>query len=534
MRFGPLPLDAAEGALLAHSQRIGDERLAKGSTLTAAHIAAAREAGMETLVVARLDPGDVAEDQVAARIGAALAGPGIRAGAPAHGRVNLHADADGLAGFDPAAIAALNGVDEAITLATLQPFARVAAEGLVATIKIIPYAVAEPLVAAAERQAQAATIRLHRFASGRIDLVHTLLPGTGEKAIAKAARVIAARVAALGSAIVHETRCAHDVAALAGRLSRPGDATITLIVAASATVDRRDVVPAAIVAAGGTVERVGMPVDPGNLLCFGRIGGRTVIGLPGCARSPRRNGIDLVLERLLAGLPLDAAAIGAMGVGGLLAEAGDRPQPREPRPAPRRGTVQPIILAAGRATRMGATKLAADLNGRPIIAHVAAAIAEAGLPPPILVLGHDADVVRAAWGNRPARFVIAADHGEGLSRSLAHGIAALPEDALAALVCLGDMPFVPAALLRDMAALATPDAIVVPRVDGRPGNPVLWGRTYFARLASLSGDVGGRALMAEFADAVRFLDCDAPGIRIDIDTPQALAAARAGELLPVR
>jgi molybdenum cofactor cytidylyltransferase len=103
-----------------------------------------------------------------------------------------------------------------------------------------------------------------------------------------------------------------------------------LVVGASATVDRNDIIPAAIVAAGGNVERLGMPVDPGNLLVLGYIGHRAIVGLPGCARSPKRNGFDWVLERLAAGLRVDSAMIAAMGSGGLLPETA-RPEPRSRR-----------------------------------------------------------------------------------------------------------------------------------------------------------------------------------------------------------
>jgi molybdenum cofactor cytidylyltransferase len=103
-------------------------------------------------------------------------------------------------------------------------------------------------------------------------------------------------------------------------------ADLLLVAGATATSDRRDVIPAAIREAGGEVLRVGMPVDPGNLLVLGRLGDALVLGLPGCARSPKRNGLDLVLELWAAGFGVDSARIAAMGVGGLL-DGGGRPVP---------------------------------------------------------------------------------------------------------------------------------------------------------------------------------------------------------------
>src|SRR5205823_3749969 len=79
---------------------------------------------------------------------------------------------------------------------------------------------------------------------------------------------------------------------------------------------------------GGTVEHLGMPVDPGNLLMLGRLGDEPVMGLPGCARSPKQNGFDWVLQRLVADLPVGRRDIMLMGAGGLLKEIASRPQPR--------------------------------------------------------------------------------------------------------------------------------------------------------------------------------------------------------------
>ena len=525
MEFGNISLDMAEGALLAHGLNIGPARWSKGRRLSAADIAAARQAGLSALVVAQPGANDIAEDDAAQQVAAILCGPGLETRAPVHGRVNLHAKADGLLMIDGPALNALNLISEDIATATLPAFSPVRGGDLVATIKVIPYAVDKAIVAETCTRASAAPLSLAAFQPASVELIHTLTPAISEKLMRKTTDVMAARLAALGSRIVREASCAHEEEALADALSQR-DTPITLVAAASATVDRRDVVPAAIVRAGGVVERVGMPVDPGNLLCIGRIGSRIVIGLPGCARSPRRNGIDLVLERLLCGLEVDSAAIAAMGIGGLLHDTAERPEPREGAPTTAIGRVVPVVLAAGRASRMGSNKLAAALNGKPVVAHIIDALAVAGLAPPLVVLGHDADAVRAAVGERPARFCVAMDHAQGISRTIRAAIAELQadEDVSAALICLGDMPLISPAVLRQLAGLAEDDAIIQPRVDGRPGNPVLWGRHYFARLRQLEGDVGAKGLLGEFADRVRYIDCDDRGAHIDIDTPAELAA----------
>lgn len=522
MIFGLFPIDDCKDAILAHSQLIGGRRWPKGRRLTIDDLGAARADGIEQLVVARLDPDDVPEDAAAVRLGAALAGAQVAALPPVHGRVNLTAEADGIVQLDVDAVQALNAVDEAITLGVLAPDYRVARGDVVATIKIIPYAV--PVAALDRAVAAAAPLSVAPFGPAKLALIQTRLPGQPDKLFAKTVDVTRARLAGLGAELVASELCPHETAALAAQLTRPTDAAIILVAGASATADRRDVVPAAIEAAGGRIERLGMPVDPGNLLCLGFLGARPVLGLPGCARSPKRNGVDLVLERLLAGLLVDSAAIARMGVGGVLAEV-DRPEPRTPERVDA-GPVGAILLAAGRSTRMGeVNKLLADLGGRPVVARTLDAIEAAGLPA-LVVLGNMAAEVRAALGKR-AGFVEAADYAEGLSRSLRAGITAAPEDWRAAIIALGDMPEVPASVLTAMvAAFREPHDIVVPVWRGKRGNPVLWPRAHFARLTALSGDVGGKALLAEFADHIVEVEVDTDAVLTDIDTPDALAASR--------
>lgn len=520
MKFGPLPVDQAAGCVLAHSLALGRRRLAKGRLLTADDVEQARAAGHGSLVVARLEPGDVPEDVAADRLARAVAGPGLLVLAPVHGRVNLAAAADGLLCLPPGMVAAVNAVDEAITLATLALHTRAARGDIVATIKTIRYAVAETVLHRAIAAAQPAALAPFRAINAA--LIATTLDGTTAKALARLAQVTMARTASLGAALAVAPTCPHNVHALAAGLAA-STADLLLVAGASGALDRGDVIPAAIVAAGGTVERLGMPVDPGNLLVLGRIGARPVIGLPGCARSPKRNGFDLVLERLVAGIAVDSAAIAAMGEGGLLAEA-ERPQPRQTRAAvPAR--VGAVVLAAGRGSRMAATtgdghKLLMRWQGRPIISHIVDAISAAGLPPPLVVLGHRAAAVRAALDGRAAQFVTPADWADGMGRSLAAGIAAVPPDWDAVLLCLADMPRIEPALIAALAAAA--GDVVVPVWQGRRGHPVRWPRRAFADLMALSGDSGGRALMHRWH--VTEVAAPSDAVIDDIDTPAALAA----------
>ncbi|MGP9820526.1 molybdopterin-binding protein [Salinarimonas sp. NSM] len=340
MIFATLPVRDAIGALSVHAVKAPGVVLKKGAAIGEAEAAALGAAGIREIVAVRLEPGDVGEDAAAARLARAAAGEGVRCEAPFTGRVNLFATTPGVFVADAAAVGRINAVDEAITIATLPAHAPVVEGEMVATVKIIPYAVpqealARALAAAGAQGAGSGPLSVAPYIRRRIGVVSTLLPALKPTVVDKTLRVLERRLAPTGARIVAETRTPHAVPDLAGALAAMNAQEVELIVVfgASAIADRRDVIPAAIEAAGGRVEHFGMPVDPGNLLLVGEIAGRPVIGAPGCARSPRENGFDWVLHRLLAGLAVTRADLTGMGVGGLLMEIVSRPQPRGGEPS---------------------------------------------------------------------------------------------------------------------------------------------------------------------------------------------------------
>lgn len=332
MQYGELDVTAAAGTLLAHGLRGPGYSFRKGRVLDAADIECLLRGGRRTVISVRLDEDDVPEDAAAAALAAAVAGDGVRVSRAATGRANLFAAAAGIAMPDTARVHALNRLDESVTLATLPPCARVGAGQMVATVKIIPFAVPRRLLdmVLATARTPAPMLRVACFSPLRVALVQTRLPGMRHSLLSKAVAVTRSRLAGLGSTLSAEVSVAHEVGAVAAALAQlQAQADLLLVLGASAVVDRRDVIPAAVNRAGGHVRHFGMPVDPGNLLLFGVLGAVPVIGLPGCARSPKLNGCDWVLERLAAGLPVDDAWIMSLGVGGLLAEIPTRPMPRE-------------------------------------------------------------------------------------------------------------------------------------------------------------------------------------------------------------
>jgi molybdenum cofactor cytidylyltransferase len=190
--------------------------------------------------------------------------------------------------------------------------------------------------------------------------------------------------------------------------------------------------------------------------------------------------------------------------------------------------VAALVLAAGRSSRAGGSKLLAMLDGKPLLRHAVDAALASRAASVTVVTGHAADAVAAALAGSGARLVHNPRFAEGLSTSLATGIGAI--DADGALVVLADMPRVTAATIdRLIAAFEAGAEIVVPTNGGRRGNPVLWHRRYFGELATLSGDTGARSLIERHASRATFIEIG-PEVALDLDTPEDIAAA--GGLFP--
>ena len=536
MKFGMMPLSEAEGAVLAHSVRHSGGMFKKGRVLSPGDIAALSEAGLAEVMAARLDPGDVPEDDAAAALAKAVGGDHTVIAEPFTGRANIYADAHGLALIDVDLIDAINRIDESITIATAAGYQVVEPRQMLATVKVIPFAVSQDVLDRALALCGEETpVRVAPFETRDVGLVLTELPQTKPQILDKSIQAIDARLMALGSNLGDVARCGHNVQAVAEAveaLHEQGHGPI-LVFGASAIVDRGDVIPAGLEAAGGEVVHLGMPVDPGNLMMLGRLGQATVIGVPSCARSPKVNGFDWVLERVLAGVPVGRDDVMGMGAGGLLKEIPSRPAPRgrpDDAKVAKAPAIAALILAAGRSRRMGeANKLLADISGQPMVRRVAETVLQSRARPVIAITGHEQDDVRQALGRLDLSFVENPDFADGLSTSLSAGIKALPEDTDGALVCLGDMPLVTSRHLDKLISAFDPEegrSICVPTVRGKRGNPVLWGADFFDRIAEVKGDTGAKHLLGEYAEMVCEVAIDDDAVLTDIDTPAALEAVR--------
>jgi molybdenum cofactor cytidylyltransferase len=533
MKFGPVPVADAEGAVLAHAAKLSEGRLAKGHVISAADMALLQAAGFSDVIVARLEPGDLLEDEAASRIAAAIDRDHLTFSQAATGRINIHSAVDGLFTANRSIVDRLNRIDPAITLACLADHVTVRSGDMVATIKIIPLAVSGRFVdeaAALLRAGQAFSVK--PFCGRRVGLIATLLPSLKPSVMDKTRQNLEARLLMSSSVLVQEKRVPHTAEAVAAEIFE-GTRRLEMIIVfgASAVADADDVIPAAIRLAGGTVEHVGMPVDPGNLLVLGRVGDIPVIGAPGCARSPKENGFDWILSRILAGEWPTVEDVTGLGVGGLLMEIPTRPLPRALTVSqPKDVSVAAVVLAAGRASRMGVSgqhKLLAEFDGIPLVRRSAQAALEAGVRRVLAITGHRQAEIRAALAGLDVIAVENAGYATGMASSLIAGVNAVGNEADGVLVMLADMPWVSAGDLATLmsAFKAGQGRVIVRAVSaGKRGNPVILPRSTFDAIRQLQGDIGARHIIETCGLPVVDVDIG-PAAHVDLDTPEAVIAA---------
>jgi molybdenum cofactor cytidylyltransferase len=526
MEFGKVATADAAGAILAHGVKFGETVFKKGRLISTEDVRMLLNADIEDVIAARLGPDDVPEDEAARALALAMSGQHVSTQQAFTGRANVHAAANGLVVVDVVRVNAINHLHESLTIATLRPHAAVRPKQMLATVKVIPFAVPRAVLdKALAIVGDRPLLHVRKFQRSHVGLVITTLPHMKASLIEKSERAMAERLQAFGIALDQVLVVSHTETAVQTAITdlKKAGCDCLLLFGASAIVDRADVIPAAVVGAGGKVLHLGMPVDPGNLLMLGDVEGIPVLGVPSCARSPKRNGFDWVLERIISGIAVLPEDIMDMGVGGLLAEIPSRPSPREAAAAIAPKVVA-IVLAAGLGSRMGGDKMLAQVDGKPMIAITINNILESAVDEVIVVTGHDSHRVEAALAGMNLRFVNNPDYSKGLATSIRAGVEAAGQ-ADAVVICLGDMPRVKPQVVDRLIAAFNPvehRSIVVPSCNNTFGNPVLWGAEHFARLMQLSGDKGARKLLAELADDVTEVEADA-GVLLDADTPEALA-----------
>ena len=337
MKFAPVPLADAKGKILGHNiaGETGQRLLRKGKPLTEDDLEKLRALGRTSVYVAEMEPDDVDENRAARRIAEASAGSTLHLTAVASGRANLLSDEMGILRIDVDRLAKINEC-EGITLATLKTHSPVQPRQIVATVKIIPYALPESIVSAAETIASGSgpVVRVDGLPSRSVGMI---LSGSNsiQKRLISDFAPLRDRIENLGSSVTRTDFVAledeSDEAALAQVLRQQIASGIGMILLAGETaiMDAHDIVPRAIERAGGYVESVGAPVDPGNLLMVAYLNDVPVVGAPGCARSRKTNIVDWILPRLLVGDHLTRRDIVKLGHGGLLQDVRERGMPRD-------------------------------------------------------------------------------------------------------------------------------------------------------------------------------------------------------------
>ena len=543
MKFSEYHLDDALGAILAHSLRLPNKSLKKGRVLTDSDLLFLKEYGYEKIVCAKLEEGDLNEDVAAAELATLIAGSNLVKGNAFTGRCNLFSETSGLVVFNPLYLDRFNSVHESITLGTVAPFQNVSKGQMIATLKIIPFAIPSKLLRKIKANKEDFENLLHvaPYPEKKVTLIQSRLPGTKETVLNSTLEATSFRLQNLGILDLNEARCNHDQNSLSELIIQAvkDQAELILISGASAVVDRRDVVPAAIEHAGGKIRHFGMPVDPGNLLLLGSINGIDVVGIPGCARSPKLNGFDWILQRLLANIPLESVDIMRMGSGGLLKDIITRPLPRAKASQPDQSLIRTnpdfekihaVILAGGQSKRMGTkNKLLVPINGKPMIALTVETIIASKASSVAAVTGFEHQKIQEAIKNSNIEFIHNKNFQNGISSSVVTAIKSAPEDCSAILIGLGDMPKITVSHINKLIDAYNPlegRAICVPTWKGKRGNPVLWARRFFPEMLQLKGDFGAKELMGKYAELVVEVEMNDNGIVIDIDTPEALEAFR--------
>ncbi|MEO5888059.1 MAG: molybdopterin-binding protein, partial [Anaerolineales bacterium] len=336
MKFEPVPLSEAEGKILGHNIAAvtGERLLRKGKPLTQADLAKLRALGRNSVYVAEMEADDVDENKAARRVSEAICGPGLHIKGMAAGRANLLSNEMGILRIDVERLAQINECN-GITLATLLTHSPLQARQIVATVKIIPYALPEPIVSRVEAIGAGSPpiVRVDALASQSVGMILSGSTSLQQKLTSDFAP-LRGRIEELGSAVTRTDFVAledeQDESALAEMLQQQVASGVRLILIAGETaiMDTHDIVPRAVERAGGFVESVGAPVDPGNLLMLAYLNGVPVVGAPGCARSRKTNIVDWILPRLLVGDTLTRRDIVELGHGGLLQDVRERGLPR--------------------------------------------------------------------------------------------------------------------------------------------------------------------------------------------------------------
>ena len=519
------------GAVLAQTYNLPGKIISKGTFVTNEIVAYFKTGKIKTILCAVPDEGDIHEDEAAEAISSAIDKNHIYADKASTGRVNFKSQSLCLVRYDRDLIKEVNLVDESIAFSIVEHNQLLAEGDLIATLKIIPFFMQKKYVDRVIKiLAKDNLFKIHSLKKKEVTLIQTCFEWQKKSIFTATSNVTKARLEALGCSLNKEKLINHDYDTLRTviRSSVKSGPEILLISGASAITDRSDYIPKAILSEGGKIIQYGLAVDPGNLLLIGQVGNTTVIGMPGCARSPKLNGFDWVLQLLMADIPINREELADMGAGGLLMEIASRPLPRAlaKSVSKREKKVMGVILAAGNSTRMGKdNKLLRNIGDAPLIRNTAIEMLKSELDTCSIVLGYQSDKVADVIKDLNINLILNPLWKEGQASSLRAAINTLDSTYSDLLIMLGDLPGIKSSHINSVIEehLLTDNRkskITIPSFKGQKGNPVIWGRSFFHDLSNLEGDVGGRTLFSEHPAAINMLEMDDPWVVKDADTPE--------------
>ena len=519
------------GVVLAQTYNLPGKIISKGTFVTNEVVGYFKTGNVKTILCAVPEEGDIHEDEAAEAISSAIDKNHIYADKASTGRVNFKSQSLCLVRYDRDFIKELNLVDESIAFSIVEHNQLLAEGDLIATLKIIPFFMQKKYVDRVIKiLAKDELFKIHSLKKKEVILIQTCFEWQKKSIFTATSNVTKARLEALGCSLKKEKLINHDYDTLRAiiRSSVKNEPEILLVSGATAITDRSDYIPKAILSEGGEIIQYGLAVDPGNLLLIGKVGNTTVIGMPGCARSPKLNGFDWVLQLLMADIPINREELADMGAGGLLMEIASRPLPRAlaKTVSKREKKVMGVILAAGNSTRMGNdNKLLKSIGDAPLIRNTAIEMLKSDLDSCSIVLGYQSDKVADVIKDLNVNLILNPLWKEGQASSLRAAINTLDSTYSDLLIMLGDLPGIKSSHINSIIEehLLTDNRkskITIPSFKGQKGNPVIWGRSFFHDLSNLEGDVGGRALFSEHPAAINILEMDDPWVVEDADTPE--------------
>jgi len=531
MKIEHLDPKESQGSILAQSYNLSERKLSKGTRVSKAIVELLNKENIKTILCAVPHENDMDEDAAAEAISNAIDRNRLYAEEASTGRVNFRTPALGVVRYNRELIKKINLVDESIAFSIVEHNQLLAKNDLIATLKIIPFFVSKIYVEQVVTLLSKYEIfKIHRLEEKKVEFIQTYYDWQKRSIFKATSNVTRSRLDALGCLLEKETLIPHDHESLCSEIKSSLDsgAQVLLISGASAITDRSDYIPKAILSVGGEIIQYGLAVDPGNLLLIGQIGGTTVIGMPGCARSPKLNGFDWVLQLLMANIPITKEELADMGAGGLLMEIASRPLPRALSKSvnKREKKIMGVILAAGNSTRMGKdNKLLRNVGDASLVRNTAVEMLNSDVDSCSIVLGYQSDKVAEVIKDLNINLILNPFWQEGQASSLKAALNTLDDTYSDLLIMLGDLPGVKSRHINRVIEehLLTNNRrskITIPSFNGKKGNPVIWGRSFFPDLLNLEGDVGGRALFNHHPAAINLLDMDDPAVVTDTDTPE--------------